>query len=205
LLSNEYCPEIKDPQLSLPKTPLGSDATKDCSTINSSWTGKFTAKCRKNLQGNTTWYLKEGCGCELQSVLLYYEAKVSQVNEDNFLDTARELENAFENFTNEKTYLSLLSRLKASMCKKTPKLKSVQWERIQKHCQTHPSDFEKEIQGMHFQKYFCQTVGSKNPRLDHGVVLPSFGGSRPIPNAGIAILPNLHGNLSQVSQAVAIC
>ena len=72
---------------------------------------------------------------------LYYHSdclftpQVSQVNEGNFLDTAHELQTSFKNFTNEKTYLNLLSRLKASICKKTSKLKNVQWDKIQNYCQ----------------------------------------------------------------------
>ena len=51
------------------------------------------------------------------------------------MDTVRELRNALEKFINQNVYKRLLSRLKASICKKTPKHKSADWDQIQMYCQ----------------------------------------------------------------------
>lgn len=125
----------------------------------------------------------------MKAILLHYEMKVSQVNKSNLIDTTKELRNAYEKFTNKIIYLSLLTKLRASICKKMPKLKSPEWNQIQIFCQTGRTDFEKELHSQHFKKHFCQKIGSNNSK-ENGVVLPSFsGGSEVILQPGVGIVP----------------
>ncbi|XP_078358143.1 uncharacterized protein LOC144642912 [Oculina patagonica] len=202
LLSLEYCPGVTEFGLQWPRIAVGKSVTNDCSAINSSWTGKFTAVCTKNAAENITWNYKAGCGCELRTVLIFYQTQVSRVNEASFLRIVNEFENAaYKNFTNKDIYLTLLSTLKNSMCKKKPSIKSPEWDKIQKYCQTPPDDFLKQLRDYHFEKLFCQKVGTNGEK---DVVFPSFGGSRPKPNTvgGAIVDVNKSPSQENVTQAV---
>ncbi|KAJ7328564.1 hypothetical protein OS493_024481 [Desmophyllum pertusum] len=162
VLSSDYCPAVTNFNLQLPRVSQGVNITKDCSAINSSWTGKLTARCMRNAGGNSSWQYRQNCGCEIKTVLQYYEMQVSSVNMANFMEVANELEKAYTNFTSQKIYQDLLTTLKTSTCKKTPSIKSPEWDQIYTYCRIN--------------------------NLDTGIVIPSFTGSTPEPNNGEAIV-----------------
>jgi len=179
----EYCPAVSNFGLQWPRIARGKNITNDCSAINSSWTGKLTARCMKNAAGNVTWNYLQGCGCELQTVLLHYQTQASQVNMANFLEIVKKLENAYKDFINQKIYLALLSTVKNSTCKRRPLRKSAEWDKIQKYCQMRPDDFWGRILSDHFKKQFCQKIATATSNLHTGLVITSYEGSRPKPNA----------------------
>lgn len=63
-----------------------------------------------------------------------FTLQVSSVNMANFMEVANELEKAYTNFTNQKIYQDLLTTLKTSTCKKTPSIKSPEWDQIYTYC-----------------------------------------------------------------------
>ncbi|CAH3033598.1 unnamed protein product [Porites lobata] len=203
LKCNEYCFSEQKYELLWPKTALGENVTRDCSSINSTWTGNFIAKCRKNKQElNAKWHFRgRDCGCEVQSVLQYYQTKVSKVNQTDFVQTAAELRGAFKQFINEEIYLNLMTRLKDSMCSRQPKQKSTLWDKIQQYCQLwgRTDLVERKNREVHFKNKFCQEVGTSTG-LEAGVVISSIGGTKRKPKSGITVVDINHseGNLTQI-------
>lgn len=74
-----------------------------------------------------------------------FTLQVSSVNMANFMEVANELEKAYTNFTNQKIYQDLLTTLKTSTCKKTPSIKSSEWDQIYTYCRVCTCVCEKTV------------------------------------------------------------
>ena len=68
-------------------------------------------------------------------IYIFFTSKVSKMNQTDFVQTATELRGAFKHFINEEIYLSLMSRLKDSMCSRQPRQNSTLWDKIQQYCE----------------------------------------------------------------------
>lgn len=196
----EYCFAVQMDELLWPKTALGANATRDCSSINSTWTGNFTVKCMENNQElNVMWNIKGDGGCEVKSVLQYYQTKVSKMNQNDFVQTATYLRWAFKYFINKKIYLSHMSRLKDSMCSRQLRQNSTLWDKIQQYCELwDPTDLAGRKDREKFFNYlFCWEFGLESRT---GLALGSFGGTNPERDIGEIVLDvkHLEGNLTQI-------
>ncbi|XP_020631344.1 uncharacterized protein LOC110068305 [Orbicella faveolata] len=71
-----FCAPEKSQGFLWTRTPVGGEIMKQCSLINSDWTGAFGSQCADNVDG-TVWIHKSTCDCEKKTLVKHFKEKVS--------------------------------------------------------------------------------------------------------------------------------
>ncbi|KAJ7385556.1 hypothetical protein OS493_015134 [Desmophyllum pertusum] len=88
----------------------GWEAIKQCSLINSNWTGTFGSKCARG-PFRTIWHHKNTCNCEKKTLVEFFRRKIAEVNETNFMNVSREMAASSQDFTNAKVFHDMFTNL----------------------------------------------------------------------------------------------
>ncbi|XP_078357682.1 uncharacterized protein LOC144642574 [Oculina patagonica] len=94
------------------RTREEGEIIKQCSLINSEWTGTFSSKCvRKST--HMIWLYKNTCDCEKKTLVAYFKKKIAAVNETNFMEISKDMVASAQagNFTNPKAFHDMFKEL----------------------------------------------------------------------------------------------
>ncbi|KAL9982816.1 hypothetical protein ACROYT_G004923 [Oculina patagonica] len=94
------------------RTRVDEEIIKQCSLINSNWTGAFGSKC-SGKSYPTTWIHKNTCDCEKKTLVEYFKKKIAGVNQTNFMNVSQDLASSAQagNFTNPKAFHDMFKDL----------------------------------------------------------------------------------------------
>ncbi|KAL9982927.1 hypothetical protein ACROYT_G005042 [Oculina patagonica] len=94
------------------RTRVDEEIIKQCSLIDSKWTGVFGSKCTAE-RYRTVWLHKNTCDCEKKTLVEYFKKKIAGVNKTNFMNVSQDMATSARagNFTNPKAFHDMFKDL----------------------------------------------------------------------------------------------
>jgi len=107
-----FCAPEKSDGFLWTRTPVDGEILKQCSLINSNWTGVFGSKCTRRSY-STVWIHKNTCDCEKKTLVEYFKKKIADLDESNFMNVSKEMATSAEahEFTHPKAFLDMFRDL----------------------------------------------------------------------------------------------